>query len=144
MENEAVAVGGEDEGDVQRFGVVQCLLHAVADAVVVVLGLDQPQRDVRLVVENAVGPLGLAAGDQFAADDNAALGEIDLFADLRHGIPAGVDHGGGDEFGADVAFTERFFVDRGHDGGPVSGWGRLATRQGTQEDNLPPGEVFFN
>ena len=43
VENEAVAVGGEDEGNVQRFGIVQGLLHAVADAVVVVLGFDEPQ-----------------------------------------------------------------------------------------------------
>ena len=89
VENEAVAVGGEDEGDVQGFGIVQGLLHAVADAVVVVLGLDEPQGDVRLEVEDVVGPFGLAAGDELAADDDAALGEVDLFADLQQGIPAG-------------------------------------------------------
>ncbi len=46
-------------------------------------------RDVRLVVEDVVGPLGLAAGDQLAADDDAALGEADLLADLRHLVPPG-------------------------------------------------------
>ena len=75
VEHEAVAVRGEDEGDVERLGVVEGLLHAVADAVVVVLGLDQRERDVGLVVEDVVGALGLAAGDQLAADDDAALGE---------------------------------------------------------------------
>ena len=60
-------------------------------AVVVVLGLDQRDRDVRLVVEDVVGPLGLAAGDQLAAHDDAALGEADLLADLRGFIPAGLD-----------------------------------------------------
>ena len=56
--------------------VLERLLHAVADGVVVVLGLDDGDRDVRLVVENVVGALGLAAGDQLAADDDAALGEL--------------------------------------------------------------------
>ena len=43
--------------------------------VVVVLRLDQGDGDVRLVVENVVGALGFAAGDQLAADDDPALGE---------------------------------------------------------------------
>ena len=71
-------------------GVVERLLHAVADAVVVVLGLDQRERDVRLVVEDVVGALRLAAGDQLAADDDAALGEADLLADLQHLVPPGL------------------------------------------------------
>ncbi len=61
MEHEAVAVRGEHEGNVERRRIVEALLHAVADAVGVVLGLDQRERDVRLVVENDVGLLGLAA-----------------------------------------------------------------------------------
>ena len=88
VEQEAVAVGGEDEGDVEGRGVLERLLHAVADGVVVVLGLDEGDGDVRLVVEDVVGALGLAAGDQLAADDDAALGEADLLANLRHGHPS--------------------------------------------------------
>ena len=45
-------------------------------------------RDVRLVVEDVVGALGLAARDQLAAHDDAALGEADLLADLQHLVPA--------------------------------------------------------
>ena len=56
-------------------GVVEALLHAVADAVGIVLGLDQRERDVGLVIEDVVGALGLAAGDQLAANDDPALGE---------------------------------------------------------------------
>ena len=82
MEHEAVAVRREDERDVEGLGVVERLLHAVADAVGVVLGLDQRERDVRLVVEDVVRPLGLAACDQLAAHDDAALGEADLLANL--------------------------------------------------------------
>ena len=75
VEEKGVAVGGEDERDVEGRGVLQGLLHAVADAVVVVLCLDQGDGDVRLVVENVVGTLGFAAGDELAADDDPALGE---------------------------------------------------------------------
>ena len=76
------------KGMFERRGIVEGLLHAVADAVVVVLGLDEGDGDVGLVVEDVVGALGLAAGDELAADDDPALGEADLLADLRHLIPA--------------------------------------------------------
>ena len=88
VEHEAVAVGGEHEGNVERRRRIQRLLHAVADGVVVVLGLDDGDGDVGLVVEDVVGALGLAARDQLAADDDAALGEADFLADLRHLVPA--------------------------------------------------------
>ena len=94
------------KGMLSVVGVVERLLHAVADAVVVVLGLDERDRDVGLVVEDVVGALGLAARDQLAANDDAALGEADLLADLQHLIPARLLHGGRDELGADVAFAE--------------------------------------
>ena len=110
VEHEAVAVGGKYEGDVQRLGIFERLLHAVADAVVVVFRLDHRDRDVRLIVENEVGLLGLAARDQLAANDDPALGEIDLLANLQHLIPAGAFDGGQDELRADVAFGEASFV----------------------------------
>ena len=113
MEDKAVAVGRKHERDVERRGVVESLLHAVADAVVVVLGLDQRDRDVGLVVEDVVGTLGFASGDQLAANDDAALGEADLLADLHHFIPARLLNGRGDELGADVAFAEVFLVHAG-------------------------------
>ena len=59
VEDEPVAVGGEHERDVQRVGVVERLLHAVADGVVVVLGLDQGDGYVGLVVEDVVSPFWL-------------------------------------------------------------------------------------
>ena len=50
-------------------------MHAVADGVIVVLGLDEGDGDVGLEVENVVGALGLAASDQPAADDDPAFRE---------------------------------------------------------------------
>ena len=110
MEHEAVAVRGENERDVEGGGVVEALLHPVADAIRVVFGLDQRQRDVGLVIEHVVGALRLAAADQLAADDDAALGEADLFPDLRHHIPSRPAHGRRDELCADVTFAEASFI----------------------------------
>ena len=113
MEYEAVAVRTEDEGDLQRFGIVERLLHAVADAVGVVLRLDQGDRNVRLVVENKVGLLRLAARHQLAAHDDAALGEIDLLPNLHHLVPACALDGRQDELGADIALGEASLVHTG-------------------------------
>ena len=65
-------------------GVPERLLHAIADAVVVVLGLDDGDGDVGLVIEDVVGQLGLAAGDHLAPDNDPSFGESDLFANLQH------------------------------------------------------------
>ena len=90
------------------------MLHAIADAVGVVLCLDQRERDVGLEMEDIVGALGLAARDQLATHDDPALGEADLFADLRHFIPARLPQGGRYELGTDVAFAEGALVHGGH------------------------------
>ena len=110
---EGVAVGAVGEGDVENLGVFERLLHAGADGVVVVLGLDDGDRDVGLVEEKVVGLLGFAALDRLAANDDAALGEVVLLPNLGHHIPfvpALADKCGRDELGADVRFGEAFLV----------------------------------
>ena len=109
MEHKAVAVGREHKGNIERRGIVERLLHPVAHGVVVVLGLDQSDGDV-LVIEHVIGALGLAAGHQLAAHDDAAFGEAHLPANLRGLIPAGLNDGGGDVLGADVGFAEVLLV----------------------------------
>jgi hypothetical protein len=55
----------------------------------------------------AFGPqMGFAVG----TDDDAALCESDLLADLHHPVPTRALHGGTDVLGADVAFAEVLFV----------------------------------
>ena len=110
MKDKAIAVGGKHKRDVERGRVVESLLHAVADAVVVVLGLDDGDGDVGLVIEDVIGALGFATGDELSANDDAALGEGDLLADLHHPVPARAFHGGADELGADVALAEVLLV----------------------------------
>jgi hypothetical protein len=82
----------------------------VADSVVVVFSLDKGDGDVRLVVKNIVGTLGLAAGYQSAANDDPAFGERDLLSNLRQDVPACLFDSRRDELGADVAFAEVFLV----------------------------------
>ena len=76
----------------------------------VILCLDQGDRDVVLVVEDVIRALGFAARDEPAAHDDAALGEADLFADLRELVPARPLQRGRNKLGANVAFAQGVFV----------------------------------
>ena len=78
---------------------------------VVVLGLDDGDRDVGLVIKDVIGALRFAAGDELSPDDDAPLGERDLLAYLHHPVPARALDGGTDELGADVAFAKIYLVD---------------------------------
>ncbi len=115
VEDEAVAVAAEGEGDVQHVGVFEGLLHPMTDRFVVVFGFDHGDREVGFVEEDVVGAFGFTATDQFAAHDDASGGELDFFADLGVEIPAGGGESGGDVFGADVAFGEVCFVEHDED-----------------------------
>ena len=77
---------------------------------VVILSLDNGDRDVRLVVKNVVGPLSLAACMDLSPHINPAIGEIDLTADLEILVPAGTDDVRSNELSANVAFGEVFLV----------------------------------
>jgi len=48
VEEEAVAIAAEDEGNVKRFGVAEGLLHSRANGVVVVLSLNNREGNVGL------------------------------------------------------------------------------------------------
>jgi hypothetical protein len=112
VEHEAVAVRGKHEGNIQRRGIVEALLHAVANAVIIVLRLDQRDRDIRPVVKYEVGLLRVAARHQLPAHDDPALGEIDLLPNLHNFVPPGALDGRQDEFRADIAFGEAPFIHR--------------------------------
>ena len=113
MEDKSVAIGGKHKGDVEGQGIVEPLLHPVADAVVVVLGLDDRNRNVGPVIEDIVGPFALAPADQLAAHDDPAFCEANLFTDLTELIPSSLPEGRCDELGAYVPFAEAFLVHRG-------------------------------
>lgn len=114
MKQKCIIVGEEDEGDIQCLGILQRLLHAATDGMVVVFCLNEGNRNVRFIVEDIVSEIGFAAGDEFAPDNDSPFGEADLFANLRQLIPSCFRNGGRDEFRADVAFAQRFLVEVCH------------------------------
>ena len=103
---EGIAVGAEDVGNVQSLGIGQGLLHAVADGVLVVLGLDDGEWEVGLVVEDVVCAFLGAAGREASLDEHPAGGEGELLADLCLEVPAG----GGDR-GRDVLVPDLLLVE---------------------------------
>jgi len=108
VEEEAVAVGAEDERNVQDTGVVEGLHHASPYGVLVVLGLNNGNGNVGLEVEDVVSALGLAAGSELAFDVDFAVGEGDFFEELAELVPTGLFEGGRDVLGTDVALGEVF------------------------------------
>src|ERR1019366_7639323 len=105
MENKAVTIGRKHKWNVEGHRIVEGLLHAVTNAVVVVLRLDDCDRDIGLVVKDVIGALGFATGDELPSDDDASLSESDLFTDLHHPVPTGAFDGGAYELGADIALA---------------------------------------
>ena len=116
VEEKPVAVRAEHEGQVKRVlvRVTEGLLHPRADAVVVVLGLDHSQRNVRLEVQQVVGELRLASLDRLPADDDPPLREEDLLANLSLKVPPRSHQRRRDELRADVTFGQGFLVEGGH------------------------------
>ena len=112
MFEEGVTIGAVGKRDVEDLGVFERLLHAGADGVIVVFRFDDGDRDAWLVEEKVVGLLGFTALDRLAANDDTALGEVDLFPKLGHHMPlaAWADQCGGDELGADVRFGESLLI----------------------------------
>ncbi|GEM_PF-1842423 len=110
MENKAVAIGGKDERDVERDGIVQRLLHPVANLVRIVLGLDQSDGPVGPVVEDVIGSLGLTPSNQLAAHDDPAFSEADLAPNLGGFVPAGACQVRRDVLRTNVAFTQELFA----------------------------------
>jgi hypothetical protein len=106
MEEEAVAIAGEHEGDVERFGVVEALLHASAEAMHLILGFDQGNRLVGFVVQHIVSAFAFTPAMQLATHDDATFCEADFFANLGLQVPACRHQGRGNVFAANVAFGE--------------------------------------
>src|ERR1019366_10159432 len=110
MENKAIAIGRKHEWDVEGHRVVERLLHSVADAMVIVLRLDDGNGNIGLVIKDVIGALGSATGNELSPDDDTSLGESDLLANLHHPVPARAFHCGAYELGADIALAEVFLV----------------------------------
>jgi hypothetical protein len=111
LSDKPVAIGRKNKRNIEGYGVIDGLLHAVANAVVVVLGLNDGDRDIGLVIKDVISALRLPARYQFSADDDASFGKSDFLPNLHHPVPPRAFDGGADELGADVAFAKVLLVD---------------------------------
>jgi len=85
-------------------------LHAVAETVVVVLGLDDRERLIPAIAQKIVDAPLTAPSMESAAHDNPAGGIRHLLPYLGLDIPAGLFQGRGDVFGADVPLAQGVFI----------------------------------
>ena len=109
MEDKANTVAGKYKGDLQRGRIVERLLHSVTIGEFAFFGLDQCDGNV-LVIQHEVCLFCLASANQFAAHNDAPLGEENLSTNLCFFIPSRLVQGWGYEFDADVVFAEMVFV----------------------------------
>ncbi|MCU0684831.1 MAG: hypothetical protein MUF34_21735 [Polyangiaceae bacterium] len=110
VKEKPVAVRSERKGHVEHLGVVERLLHAGAEAMLVVFGLDDRDRQVRPVVEHVVGAAPPRSRAGFAPRQHPPSGKLDLFANLGLHVPACSHECGRDELRADVSLRECLFV----------------------------------
>lgn len=88
---------------------------------VVVLRLDHSDGHAGLGVQDVVGFLGFISTNRLAADDDTALGEEDVLAQLGHRIPpddAAANERRCDELGTAVGFSRLLLVHRAASGLP--------------------------
>jgi hypothetical protein len=103
--DDALAVGGIGELEVEHPGVFLGLLQAGGGGFVQGLGLDDGQHGAGLVAEEIVRAFGGFPPDLGARDHDAAIGEGTLLENLLVG-PAGVVQLGHDELPAGVGFGD--------------------------------------
>ena len=86
----------------------------VANAVLVVLGFDHCNGNVRAVVQDVVSKLRFAATDRAATNHEATCREVKFFTKLRHRVPPGLRNRQSDELCSDVLLRERLLVHQAH------------------------------
>src|SRR4051812_19272734 len=72
-----IAIRTKRKRHIKNLGILKRLLHSIADRVIVVLGLNHSDRDIRLVVQNVIGFLSFATPSGLAANNDASLCEVD-------------------------------------------------------------------
>lgn len=104
MLKKAITVTAEHRRNIQDGGVIQALLNASHDRMIVVLGLNDGDRNIGFVIKNVIRPLALAACGEIALHIDAAIGKTHFLADLFLHVPTCLFQRRRDELGADVAF----------------------------------------
>jgi len=111
VEQKAVAIAAKHTRDIEDLRVVQGLLNAGADRMFVVLSLYDCNGNVRLIVEDIIGPFFLSSRGQFTTNIDFAIGKRNLLQKLSQSIPTRLLYGRGNVFGTDVPFGKEFFIE---------------------------------
>lgn len=96
MLKEGITVGTVSKRDVESISVSKPLLHPGTNAVVVILCLDDSNRDVRFEVEDVVSPLWSTALHHPSSYDHPTFGEVHFFTHLGLQIPSCLHNGRSD------------------------------------------------
>ena len=102
MLNEPIPIGAVRKGDIEHLGVAQGLLHPRPHLVVIILGFDNRQRQVRLVKQNVVRPISCPALHRLPA--HMDFPQCEFFKELRMFPPRHILNGWRDELRANIAF----------------------------------------
>ena len=88
MQQEPVTIGTEHKRDIHHLRIGKCLLHPGTDTVIIVLCLDDSNRNIGFIVEDIVGPSRFGPAHGVALDEHPTIGNIHLFPDLVMMVPA--------------------------------------------------------
>jgi hypothetical protein len=86
--------------------------YTCVDRVVVILGFDNGDRDVGLVIEDVVSALLRSSCMKFSPDINPPISKANFLANLCVDVPSRRQNVGRDEFGANVSFAEGSLIHR--------------------------------
>ena len=82
MQQEPVTIGTEDKRDVHHLCIVERLLHSGTNAVIIVLCLDNCNRNIGFIIKDIVSPSWFGPAYGIAFDKHPAIGNIHFFPDL--------------------------------------------------------------
>ncbi len=108
-----IAIRTVSEWYIENLGIIERLLHASANRVVIVLRLDDRDRLIGLVVEDIVCLLRHPSFDLLPTDNDLPLCEKEFLPDLRHHVPfitIRTNERRCDELRADIGFCKGLFV----------------------------------
>jgi hypothetical protein len=114
MLQEPVTIGREGKGYVKCLCVSQGLLHTSTYRVLIILGFNDGQRYICLVVQDVVGSLPGTSGGQFPPDYDPTVREGYFLPDLPLEVPSCINQGRRDVFGADVSFRQHLLAHTPH------------------------------
>ena len=87
MLEKGIPIRAVGKRNIEDFGILQSLLHAVTNRMIVVFGLDNRDGHVGLIVQDIVGFFSLSPLHRFSTHYHSSLSKKELLTNLGHEIP---------------------------------------------------------